>query len=191
MSDIAIKPLQAEHENEFLKFADLAIGKDYFDRDEFKEILRLSTDQNGRCASFVLTNPDQKVLGMRLSYLPGRWLDSFGTERCMTHLWSVASEQAGYFKSLFLAPELRGRGLGPLLSTKSIEVLKQAGCDAVVTHSWKESPNNSSQRYLKHFGFKKIGEHPQFWSHIDYQCTRCGRPPCQCTAVEMIYYVNN
>ena len=63
-------------------------------------------------------------------------------------------------------------------------------CQAVVAHSWKESPNNSSMKYLEKLGFLPVGEHPLFWSEVDYDCTRCGKPPCQCTATEMILYLD-
>ena len=67
-----------------------------------------------------------------------------------------------------------------------LSILKDMGAEAVLCHSWMESPENSSQRYLLKMGFQKIKEHPKFWYEIDYFCTRCGPSRCVCTAGEMI-----
>ena len=66
--------------------------------------------------------------------------------------------------------------------------LKEIGTQAIVTHAWQESPNNSSIRYLTKFGFQPIATHANYWIDVDYVCTRDGKP-CRCTAVEMIKYL--
>src|SRR5690606_25552492 len=103
--------------------------------------------------------------------------------------WQVKPEQMAYFKSLFVAKKFQAAGMGKRLSLESIELLKKCGAKAVLCHSWLESPNNSSQRYLLKLGFEEIARFPKFWYPIDYVCTRCGPKRCECTAVEMVKYI--
>ena len=91
-----------------------------------------------------------------------------------------------YFKSLFVSGDYQQQGLGKTLSTKSIELLKQMGAEAILCHSWLESPGNSSQKYLQRMGFTDVTTHEKFWYPVDYHCTRCGPAKCVCTAIEMI-----
>lgn len=77
------------------------------------------------------------------------------------------------------------QGWGKRMSLQAIELLKEAGAQAIATHSWKESPQDSSGKYLRSLGFRSVALHPFYWKEVDYICTRCGKP-CLCTAEEMI-----
>jgi hypothetical protein len=70
------------------------------------------------------------------------------------------------------------------LSDLSINIFRKLGAKGIITHCWKESPHNSSLRYLEKVGFKKIIEHPLYWIDVDYTCALDGKP-CRCTAIEM------
>jgi GNAT superfamily N-acetyltransferase len=167
-------------------FCDRAIGVNYYSTEELTEILRKSRSKNGLMCSFVLLNGDD-VVGVRFTYPPGLWDKGKGTG-LETKLWKISIDDVAYFQSLFLAPEIQGKGHGQKISLASLEALKKAGAKAVVTHAWKESPNDSSRRYLSKLGFELVAVHPQYWFKVDYECTRCGRP-CVCTAEEMIKYL--
>ena len=123
---------------------------------------------------------------MRLAYAPGKWAHGKGS-KLRPDLWPFKIEQAAYFQSLFLSSELQSQNWGPRLSQKSIDIFKELGAKGIITHSWKESPNNGSLRYLEKLGFKQVIEHPLYWIEVDYVCTRDGKP-CRCTAIEM--YLN-
>ncbi len=166
-------------------FADLQIGKDYYLESELDDAQRRS-EKNGIVTSFVLVadDDDTKICGLRLAYPPGQWEHGKG-KKLSPDLWGHAISDLGYFQSLFLATEVQGQGWGPLLSDRALEALKRLNASAILTHCWKESPGNSSFKYLKKVGFKSLKEHPDYWIDVDYICTRDGNP-CRCTAIEMI-----
>ena len=182
-------------------FTDREIGEGYYSEKELEEIFEKSSgaDRNGKplmCSLLLreeakthkvadtLAEAPGEICGTRFTYPPGKWSRGKG-EGLNPSKWPRSLDQTGYFQSLFLSHGVQGHGWGAKLAYASIEVLKKAGAAGVVCHSWKESPNNSSLKYLEKMGFKKIAEHPLYWQHVNYNCTRCLKPPCQCTAVEM------
>lgn len=166
------------------EFTDKAVGEGYYSVEELTRYQKNSIADSGDFCSFVLKeeNSDQ-VHAIRLAFPPRNWQHGKG-QQLRPDLWPTSLDETAYFQSLFVSPELQGQGWGPLLSEKALSVLKKIGAQGVVAHSWKESPNNSSMRYLEKIGFKKIIEHPLYWINIDYICTRDGKP-CKCTAIEM------
>lgn len=182
-----IRPLE-ETDLEALKdFADMAIGNGYFSLDELKHKF-LQSQKNGLMTSFLLIAEDGKSIeGLRLSFPPGNWSKGKGA-KLSPHLWHVPINDVGYFQSLFLHPNATGQGWGQKLSLAAATVIKKLGAKAIVCHSWVESPNNSSNKYLLAMGFKPVVKYPEYWKDVDYECTRCGKP-CFCTAEEMILYL--
>jgi ribosomal protein S18 acetylase RimI-like enzyme len=163
-------------------FADREIGQDYYSIKELEDIFKRS-QKNGLVCSLVLEKNNQ-IYGIRLSYPPGQWEKGKG-RGLNADKWPHGLNETAYFQSLYLSSEVQGQGWGGKLSKAAIELLRSIGAKGVVCHSWKESPNNSSTKYLKKLNFKSMGEHPKYWHELDYVCTRCGSPPCQCTAEEM------
>jgi len=181
-----IRPLHLDDINQIKVFTDFTIGENYFTLEELKECYYKSL-LNGVMYSFVLVDAHHKIQGLRLAYPPGSWSKGKGA-KLHPELWKVAQDKAGYFQSLFLSAEVQGAGWGPQLSEAVINRLKAIGTEAIVTHAWQESPNNSSIRYLTKFGFEAVATHPNYWIDVDYTCVRDGKP-CRCTAVEMIKYL--
>jgi ribosomal protein S18 acetylase RimI-like enzyme len=166
------------------KFTDENIGKGYYSLNELQENQKKSVCANGDISSFIIFDTSShEVKGLRLAYPPGNWDHGKGP-KLRPDLWPIQISEAAYFQSLFVANELQGQSWGPILSQKSIEVFKKLGSKGIITHCWKESPNNGSFRYLEKLGFKTIIEHPNYWIDVDYVCTRDGKP-CRCTAIEM------
>ncbi len=182
MSDFSITALHKSDRQSFIHFSDEFIGQNYFNENNFDQQIHLST-LNHLCCSFVLKNIKKQLIGIRITYAPSLW-DSFIDFAFLKDTNGVA-----YFKSLFVDPKYQKKGLGPMLSRKSIEILKQMGAKKILTHSWKESPNNSSVKYLESAGFKSLGDIKNYWEKFDYLCSGCQIKPCQCTAVEMIYNI--
>ncbi|MNJ93306.1 Acetyltransferase (GNAT) family protein [compost metagenome] len=166
-------------------FTDKTIGENYYTLEELESCFQKSISNNIMC-SFVLVDGDG-IKGFRLAYPPGQWSKGKGS-KLRPELWKVPLEKAAYFQSLFLSDEVQGQGWGPKLSAAAIEAFKQLGTQAIVTHAWKESPNNSSIRYLTKQGFTSVATHPEYWIDVDYVCVRDGNP-CRCTAEEMILYL--
>ena len=185
--EVLIRPLEESDLKNVQLFTDRWIGQDYYSYSELHDVFKKG-NQGSLNASFVALSGGD-VVGIRLTYAPGTWIES-STEvfkkGLSTKEWKVPSLKMGYFKSLFIHEDFQGKGLGKVLSNKALSILKDMGAEAVLCHSWMESPENSSQRYLLKMGFQKIKEHPKFWYEIDYFCTRCGPSRCVCTAGEMI-----
>lgn len=184
---IQILPIELEDLDQLKTFTDREIGTGYFSLKELEQIreqslIQLPSGEILNC-SFKLVQA-KKILGVRLAFGPGRWTRGKG-KGLRPDLWGVPQDRAGYFQSLFLSEDVRGQGFGPKLSKATEAVFLQAGAQAIVTHAWKESPDNSSIRYLTQAGFKPVAEHPEYWKDVDYECTHDGRP-CRCTAVEMV-----
>ena len=168
------------------KFTDGSIGLNYYSEEELRECYEKSLLDGVMC-SFLLIGEDEEILGLRLAYPPGKWNKGKGS-RLRADLWKIPLEKAAYFQSLFLSDKVQGQGWGPRLSEKSIEAFRRVGALGIVTHAWKESPNNSSIRYLSKLGFHSVATHPEYWIDVDYECVRDGKP-CRCTAEEMILYI--
>lgn len=181
-----IRPLELTDLPQVKTFTDRTIGMNYFSLEELQQCYQKSLVDGVMC-SFVLVDDENGIHGFRLAYPPGAWSKGKGS-KLRPDLWNVPLEKVGYFQSLFLAPEAQGQGWGPQLSEAAIECFKKLGTLAIVTHAWKESPNNSSIRYLTKFGFQSVTTHPEYWVDIDYECIRDGNP-CRCTAEEMIKYL--
>ncbi|MBT7608284.1 MAG: GNAT family N-acetyltransferase [Bacteriovoracaceae bacterium] len=164
-------------------FTDQWIGKDYFSPEELQLIFKRSI-KNEVSASLVAFHKSELV-AVRLTYAPDQWIEE-STRGLTPKRWDVPVEKVAYFKSLFVRGDFQQQGLGKTLSNKSIQILEKMGAEAILCHSWLESPGNSSQKYLQKIGFNDVSIHEKFWFPVDYHCRRCGPNKCVCTTVEMI-----
>ncbi len=185
-----IRQMTSQDIDSIKKFTDLAIGFNYYQVDELKMIFDRSR-VGETTYSLVLVDDLDKVCGIRFTYPPGKWNRGKGSGKdhgLTPQLWDTQFENVAYFQSLFIEASLTSQGWGSKLSKHSIEMLQKLGAKAVVAHSWQESPNDSSRKYLNSLGFTQVAIHPFYWKEVDYICTRCGKP-CLCTAEEMILYI--
>lgn len=195
-------PLEEKDLGRLKAFTDRAIGEGYYSEAELIDIfhrsqadgvmcsfLLIGTEEDGGCVDGRMrTRGPSEIFGVRFTYPPGKWSHGKG-DGLTPQKWPFSQDQTAYFQSLFLSEKIQGQGFGSKLSEASIEVLKSIGAKGVVCHSWKESPGGSSTKYLEKMGFQRIKEHPLYWQHVNYNCTRCLKPPCQCTAIEMYYEI--
>jgi len=178
-----IRPILAADLPAIREFTDQEIGAGYYSQAELDEIFRRS-QKKGVMFTLLLEDESKKIKGIRITYPPGQWEHGKG-RGLVPSQWPHDFRQTAYFQSLFIAADLQGGGWGGKMSQRAIEILRGAGAKGIVCHSWKESPNNSSTRYLQKLGFKVIAEHKEYWRDVNYNCTRCLKPPCLCTAQEM------
>ena len=181
-----IRTLQEMDLDAVRRFTDQEIGTGYFSAEEVKDIFTRS-QQGGRMFSLVLVDPEERIQGIRITFPPGHWQKGKG-EGLTPEQWPHPVAETAYFQSVFIASQLHGQGWGVRLSMEALRLLRQAGAKGVVCHSWKESPHDSSSRYLKKLGFVLIKEYPGYWKNVPYDCSLCKKPPCECTAQEM--YLN-
>ncbi len=180
---LSIRALAAGDLRSVKLFADREIGLNYYSEDELQTIFERSLVANTMC-SLILENALGEIKGIRISHPPGRWDHGKGSG-LQPELWPHRLSDTAYFQSLFLSHDVQKEGWGGKLSRAAIQQLLEAGAKGIVCHAWKESPHNSSRRYLQKLGFREIAEHALYWKDVNYNCTRCLKPPCQCTAVEM------
>ncbi|MCO4792765.1 MAG: GNAT family N-acetyltransferase [Bacteriovoracaceae bacterium] len=184
--DIKIRPLTIDDLEAVRVFTDKWIGENYFSLEELERIY--SWSQMGDSSASFLAMDGDIIAGARLTYAPGQWINP-ETRGLTPDNWNVPKEKAAYFKSLFVSGDYQQKGIGKNLSDTSIRILREMGAEAILCHSWLESPGNSSQKYLQKMGFEGVCEHKKFWFPIDYECTRCSPDRCICTAMEMIKYL--
>tara|TARA_B100000749_G_scaffold280771_1_gene278569 strand:- start:54557 stop:55162 length:606 start_codon:yes stop_codon:yes gene_type:complete len=183
---IKIAPLDLHFEDQLIAFTDLCFGARFYSKQDLRTVFEYSHCQ-GKNASLVAWD-GTKIVGIRFTFAPySNWDVLFGQNKILPENWGFPEETAAYFKTLSVHPDYQMQGLGSRLSRASIGILKEMKASCIVSHSWKESPGNSSLKYFSKMNFKPIGEHPMFWANIDYDCTLCKKPPCRCTSVEMIY----
>lgn len=187
-SMLKIRPFEKGDLAAIRQFTDREIGAGYYSEKEVQDVFDRSS-KNGVMCSLLLEDEYGEIRGVRISYPPGNWKHGKG-KALSAGKWPYPVDQTAYFQSLFISNDLQGHGWGGRLSQESLYVLKEIGAKGVVCHSWKESPNDSSTRYLRKLGFELIEEHPEYWKDVDYNCTRCLKPPCKCTAQEMYLDLN-
>ena len=161
----------------------MVIGVDYFKDHELEKMYHNSFAAQTNC-SFVLME-GTNLRGVRITYPPGQWTKGKG-EDLAEEEWPHPKSSTAYFQTIYLDPAVAGKGWGKKLSEKSLAILKGLGVKGVVCHSWKESPYNSSNRYLTALGFVSVAEYPSYWKNCS--CGICTTELCECTAVEM--YLN-
>ena len=178
-----IRPFKATDLAAIRRFTDQEIGQGYYSLKELEAIFGRSSKDKVMC-SLLLEDEQGEIAGVRISYPPGQWESGKG-KGLEAEKWPHPLGETAYFQSVFISPKLHGQGWGGRMSRRALELLREVGAKGVVCHSWKESPHNSSTRYLQKLGFQVIKDHPLYWKDVEYNCPRCLRPPCQCTAQEM------
>lgn len=180
---LKIRPLEHQDLGALRTFTDHEIGAGYYSEQELEDIFRRSQKKGVMC-TLLLEDSEGNIKGVRITYPQGQWQKGKG-HGLNPQKWPHPADETAYFQSLFISGDLQGQGWGGKLSEKALGILREIGAKGVVCHSWKESPNNSSTRYLQKLGFAVIAEHKEYWRDVDYNCTRCLKPPCLCTAIEM------
>jgi ribosomal protein S18 acetylase RimI-like enzyme len=163
--------------------ADRVIGPGYYPRATVLDYLERSTAKDGSVVAHV-AHAGERLIGFRFALPPGNWDGGRGAG-LFPDRWPAPVARSGYFQSAFLDPEFTGRGVGKRMARRALDDLAALGAEGVVTHSWKESPHNSSARYLTALGFEVVAEIPEYWRDVDYTCVLDGKP-CLCTALEMV-----
>ncbi|MGE0633195.1 MAG: GNAT family N-acetyltransferase [Pseudobdellovibrionaceae bacterium] len=188
-SELQIREMKSSDLPAIKNFTDRAIGVDYYSMSDLEDIFRrssaLGADKTDTMCSLVLADSQNQIFGVRITYPPGKWEKGKG-KGLTPEKWPFPLNKTAYFQSLFIDPSIQSKGFGKKMSLQAISVLKKMGAKAIVCHSWKDSPNDSSGKYLRSLGFKVVATHPDYWKDVDYLCTRCGNPPCRCTAEEML-----
>jgi ribosomal protein S18 acetylase RimI-like enzyme len=165
------------------RLADRLVGPSYYTPSLVREYRDRSATDTG-VLSYVAEEASGELVAFRFVLPPGHWSGGRGAGLTPDR-WPAPLEHTAYFQSCFVDDRCMGHGIGRRLAWQAMEDLQASGAQAVVAHSWKESPHGSSLRYLTRLGFTPISEHLEYWKEVDYVCRRCGSP-CLCTAVEVV-----
>ncbi|MCB0407017.1 MAG: GNAT family N-acetyltransferase [Bdellovibrionales bacterium] len=187
MQSLQLRTIKKDDIPAICKMGDEAFGERYITEQLLqKEWPLLQSKDN--YASYILETLESSpiAIGFRLTYLPGLWLNTKEGRKSHINLWHIPTENVAYFKTSYVSENYRGQGWGKKMALLAIDQLRKMGAQAIVTHSWNESPEDSSGKYLRHLGFEDIGIIDGFWKDSDYSCTECHKTPCICTAMEMI-----
>ncbi len=163
--------------------ADRLVGQDYYPPGLVQRYLERARTAIGTLS--YVAERDGQLVGFRFVLPPGRWDEGRGSG-LTPERWPGPLAEAGYFQSCFVDHAEMGRGIGRRLAERAFADLRRVGASLVVAHSWKESPHDSSRRYLKRLGFVAVAEHPRYWAEVEYLCGGCKQPDCVCTAIEMV-----
>ena len=180
--DLQLRTMQPGDSEAVSALADVLVGSGYYPPSLVDEYRIRSTDGD-HVQSWVAVDGEE-IVAFRFTFPPGRWSEGRG-KGLSPEDWPVGLEKAAYFQSCFVSESYMGHGIGRRLAAASLEALRAHGTGMVVAHCWKESPHNSSFRYLTRLGFQPVTEHPLYWVDVDYVCKLDGQP-CRCTAIEMI-----
>jgi GNAT superfamily N-acetyltransferase len=183
-TELFIVPFEPEHFADVVALGNLVHGDNYLSLEALAKMHKISFSK-GINASFVALDGD-KLVGFRLTYAAGKWpIDKW----CTPEDWGHDIDKVCYFKCNTVDESCRGKGIGGKLLNRSIEVTKQQGCTAGLSHIWLQSPGNSAFRYMSGAGGKVVKKHPNRWlesSHNEgYRCVIC-KGDCYCEAAEMI-----
>lgn len=196
METCQVRPLDFNDVEAIVELSDELLGTNYmtigdlnyfFGHERHKSTVGSFVFGSFVLGSFVLVGEENNVQGFRLTFAPGCWPPDL-LKLALIELWPISVDAVAYFKTILINSPLQGQGWGPRLSLASPKAVRAMGADSIVCHCWKESLNNSSQRYLSQMDFKPLGEIKNFWQNKNYKCVRCQPDSCKCTAIEMYSY---
>lgn len=186
-----IRFLREEEFEDIVELGAKVHGENYMSVEELHNVLEKSKLGGSNCSFTMALNKGDGVeclIGFRLTYAPGNWLDSFDCQ-ISPELWGFDPDKVAYLKSNTLDAEFRGSGFGRMLLDRSIAECKRMGAEAAVTHIWMNSPGNSAYNYFSRAGGRDIKTYPSYWhddfENFGYVCSHCGED-CHCPGTEMI-----
>lgn len=182
--------LKEEDFDKVIELGNRIFGDGYLSQEVMRDVLKKSVKDGINC-SFTLSMSEgdgvRKLIGFRLTYAPGQWMDSYSFET-RPELWGFGPDKVAYMKSNCLDEKFRGSGLGRMLLDHAIGATRRAGAEAAVAHIWMNSPGNSAYKYFLRAGGKEVVVYPAYWTNLHSEeapCIHCGSS-CICPAAEMI-----
>ena len=175
------KKLSMEQYDKLQPFIDKWIGKDFFSKKDVEELVEQDIN-------YVAFDRD-KLVGVRFAYLPDCW----ESKNVSPDKWKVPREQVARGGGIFVHGDYQKKGIGKTLEKRLCKALKEKGAKAICVHSWLESPNNSSQKFLLGNGYKNLKTYKDYYINAP-SCSRCEvtkENPCSCSANEMIKYLED
>lgn len=187
MKNINYFPLSSEYYDQAIAFMDEQVGENFLKQEDIVQYQKYSQLGNEN-TSFVAVYEGQLV-GLRITFAHPDWINEY-RNKLTRDQWPETYDKIAYFKSNFISKDFQGHGIGSNLAKLALDILKKHQYQAISCHSWLESPQSSSLRYLQKLGFIPIKKHEKFWQHIDYKCNSCWLDRCDCSAMEMLLKIS-
>ncbi len=99
-----------------------------------------------------------------------------------------------YVRTVAVAQEFSGQGIGTALVAKAVEYLSSLGAKKIMSPLWKHNGVINSDVIFRRNGFRPVREIPEYW-YADslakgYSCPVCGKG-CHCTCVMYELTIDN
>lgn len=97
-----------------------------------------------------------------------------------------AKDGKSYVRTVAVAQEFSGRGIGTALVAKAVDYLESLGVKSIFSPLWKHDGVVNSDVIFRRNGFRPVREIPDYWlkDSIEkgYSCPVCGKE-CHCVCV--------
>jgi ribosomal protein S18 acetylase RimI-like enzyme len=167
------------------------LGKNYILRKVFETYIYDDNNFSGKAAFIAQDNMTGDVVGTLTAEIvspeafKASFLDSFDLAKELPDVQQLNGKCIGLIKSVAVAPEFQGRGIGTQLVKDAIKKLEEHGAEAFYALGWVSKERGCHiQGVLEALDFRMISQFDCFWYkdsiEYGYSCPSCGHP-CQCS----------
>lgn len=182
---IEIKPLQNNHLQDITSIADMEFGEGFI---PYEQLLMWQNDNQNSFIRVIECNNNVVAFSISLFLQNRTFKNIFGEQVCkIPNVFFDDKNQIGLIKTIVVQKEFRGRHYGTLLCEDSFNLLKEKGSKSIIGFAWKQNNCIPAEKMFLEAGLLQICDLPNFWQEESitkkYNCSICGNPPCNCTAV--------
>jgi GNAT superfamily N-acetyltransferase len=188
---LALESIERRHVPRVLKVADEQLGHGFIDGDDvFAE--PDSSGQSNKIAIAAIDESVPRVIGFGLAHVvkPEAVVDYVSWPPDETPTSVSYADAVGIIKTVAVASEYRGRGVGHTIVQRLVDECMHNGAEVLCSIAWKAGESINIGGVLTTHGFSVDCEIPDYWKDDSlekgYHCPRCGAPPCGCTGVIFI-----
>jgi len=183
---VTIKIPTQNHIPEIIELINRELGIDFITYDQ---IINYIHSKDSTVCKIAL-NDDTKIVGFMIGYIINykQFISKFKNHLNKLPIeFSNSNNVFGCIKTIAVNSDIQGQGIGSLLCNDCVDELKKKGTTLLYGTAWKINEKINSEKMLNHFGLRALCSIPDFWKNDSilnqYECSQCGKPPCNCTAV--------
>ncbi len=179
---VVIRTISKRDIDKILTIADEEFGAGYLGADKLNQFLH----QDKRVALGVYLEGHQAGYALAGVYAIDEFLNGFDDSQ-RGYLKNLDKHQTiGFRHQTAVNRKYQSRGTGIKLFDATNQWLESKDPDVLVSVVWQKNVTNRVEKLLERNGFVLQEAIPGFWSEDSlskqYNCQRCGKPPCRCTA---------
>ncbi len=167
------------------------LGENYIQRKVFETYIYDDDNFSGKAAFIAQDNMTGDVVGALTAEIvspetfKASFLGSFDLAKELPEVQQLDGKCIGLVKSVAVAPQFQGQGIGTQLVKDAIKKLKEHGAEAFYSLGWVSKERGCHiQSVLESLDFRMISQFDSFWYKdsikYGYSCPSCGHP-CQCS----------